>query len=209
MRFELTHILLTHHHHDHIAELARLVNLHRRPRCSTTPRARGCPRRDRRSRAWPADRLRRPARSNPCTRPATPPACSSLLVNGRRIHRRHPVQGLGRRRPGARAHDLRRHQATRSWRRSHAPGRDRRTPGHTDPTTVADEWRQRVHARLARPRPRGRQSRAPRLGEPATLILLGHRLRRRRQGVGALAGRRRRHRARVAGAARRRGAGAG
>ena len=53
------------------------------------------------------------------------------------------------------------------------PAETRIHPGHTDPTTVADELETNlVRADLARPRSRGRPP-VRRAGEPATLILLG------------------------------------
>ena len=60
-------------------------------------------------------------------------------------------------------------------------------PGHTEPTTVADEWeQQRVRARLARPGPRGRRA-VHRDGRAGHARAARRRLRRRPQGLGALA----------------------
>ena len=74
-------------------------------------------------------------------------------------------------------------------------------PGHTDPTTIGDEFEtQRVHPRLARPGPRGRRAvhGARRAGDARAAR---RRLRRRAQGLGPLARRARRHRPRLAGPA--------
>ena len=75
-------------------------------------------------------------------------------------------------------------------------------PGHTDPTTVGDELeQQRVRAHLARARRRGLRAvhRARRAGDAGPAR---RRLRRRPQGVGALARRLGRHRAGLEGRAR-------
>ena len=71
-------------------------------------------------------------------------------------------------------------------------------PGHSDETSVAREWDANAFIRVWRGLdPEGSQP-CTALGQPATLVLLGRRLRRGHQGVGALAGRLRRHRARLA-----------
>ena len=77
---------------------------------------------------------------------------------------RHAVQGLGRRRARAGAHDLR---GPPVLDHGHAHGasaaRPAIHPGHTDPTTVGRRvGEQRVRPRLARPRSRGRRAAAPR-----------------------------------------------
>ena len=76
------------------------------------------------------------------------------------------------------------------------PHETRVHPGHTDPTTIGDEWESNAFVRLwrgldeeGRREPQGR-------GRGRDARALGARLRRRQQGVGALAGRARRHRAR-------------
>ena len=63
-------------------------------------------------------------------------------------------------------------------------------PGHSEPTTVAREWEHNPFIRIWRGLDREGSQPCVALGEPATLILLGARLRRRPQGLGALAGRR-------------------
>ena len=78
-------------------------------------------------------------------------------------------------------------------------------PGHTDPTTVGDELEtQRVRPDLARRGRRGRP-RVHRDGREGDARAARRRLRRRAQGVGALARRPGRHRARLAGLASVRG----
>ena len=71
-------------------------------------------------------------------------------------------------------------------------------PGHSEPTSVAQEWDSNSFIRVWRGLdPEGAEP-CVALGQPATLVLLGAGLRRRHEGMGALAGRRRRHRARLA-----------
>ena len=117
----------------------------------------------------------------------------------RRVHRRHAVQGLGRRRARAGSHHLRR---TSRFDHGHAA----RTPaGNPDPPRPHRPHHggrraraQPVRAHLARSRPRGHRAvhgaRRARHPDPAR-----RRLRRRPQGLGALARRLGRHRARLAG----------
>jgi hypothetical protein len=53
---------------------------------------------------------------------------------------------------------------------------DRRTvihPGHTDPTTVAEEWETNSFIRVWRGLDREGQGRCRAMGEPATLVLWG------------------------------------
>ena len=72
-------------------------------------------------------------------------------------------------------------------------------PGHADPTSVArGVGAQPVHPRVARPR-RARARALHRAGRARDAGAAVRRLRRRTQGVGALAGRLGRHRARLAG----------
>ena len=78
------------------------------------------------------------------------------------------------------------------------PAETRIHPGHTDPTTVADELEHnRVRADLAGLDPEGDEP-CTALGEPGHADPARRRLRRRPQGLGPLARRLRRHRPRVA-----------
>src|SRR5215208_69761 len=117
----------------------------------------------------------------------------------RRLHRRHAVQELGRRRPGARPHDLRGPQALDHGRAARAAARDDDPPRSHRPDYGRRRAReQRVRARLARSRSRGRRA-VHRDGRAGDADPARRRLRRRSQGVGPLAGRRRRHHPRLAG----------
>ena len=133
-----THVLLTHHHFDHVCEVQALrerwpglevlisplerdlLRRQRRPERRRTgrPRRRWRPASSRRARRCRSAS----SRSVRCTRPGTPPGCSRSCVargHGRRartradaagggVHRRHAVQGLGRRRARPGPHHLRR-----------------------------------------------------------------------------------------------------
>ena len=68
-------------------------------------------------------------------------------------------------------------------------------PGHTEPTTVAEERESNAFVRVWRGLDPEGDEECTAMGEPATLDPAGRRLRRRPQGLGALARRRRRHRA--------------
>ena len=146
LELEPTHLLLTHHHFDHVCEAQALRE--RWPRAAGADqraRARPAPgerrsgrvgqRRGRRAR-WrpgPSRRARRcpsaSSRCARCTRPGTRPGCCRSWSARRRwrraavgpgrggVHRRHAVQGLGGRRAGARATPATSTCATRSWAR--------------------------------------------------------------------------------------------
>ena len=122
------------------------------------PRRRAHPGRQRdpaAGRARPGRRARRRGAADP-----RPHQGHAQLPRGqRRVHRRHAVQGLGRRRARARPHDLR-----RPARVDHGPP-DGAAARHRPPARAHrrdDGGRgvgaQRVHPRLARPRPRGRRA---------------------------------------------------
>ena len=195
----VTHILLTHHHGDHVAELG--AALERWPDATVL--------------AHPEERV--PGTTgdlNPGDEveiggltvkalhtPGHTAGMLALLVDGRAVHRRHAVQGLGRRRPRARLDVLRGHQASIMDVILTLPGETVLRPGHTDPSTVADELENNPFVRdLARSRRRGRRA-VHGARRPRHAGALGPRLRRRPQGLGALAGRPRRHRSGLQGRA--------
>ena len=76
------------------------------------------------------------------------------------------------------------------------PHETRVHPGHTDPTTIGDEWESNAFIRLWRGLDEEGDERCTVEGQDGHARPVGARLRRRQQGVGALAGRQRRHRAR-------------
>ena len=78
------------------------------------------------------------------------------------------------------------------------PPERRLLPGHTDESTIGREWEHNPFvARLARRRARGQRARDASAGRDATLDRLEPRLRRQRQGLGALRRRHRRDRRRL------------
>ena len=133
---------------------------------------------------------RRPGGRARCTRRATRRACSSLLVEGNVFTGdtlfKNSVGGV--RAPGHTTYADLKHSIMDVLLA--LPPETVIRPGHTDPTTVADEWEtQRVRPRLARPGPRGRRA-VHRDGRAGDARAARRRLRRRAQGVGALARRR-------------------
>ena len=96
-----------------------------------------------------------------------------LARRGRRVHRRHPVQELGRRRARPGSHDLHRPQALDHGRLLALPGETIIRPGHTEPTTVAQEWDTNAFVRVWRGLDPEGDEPCTALGEPATLVLLG------------------------------------
>ena len=201
----VSHVLLTHHHHDHVSELPKIARGVPGRRGAHPPVARPTSSRASPARSRAARRRRRRARGRRRIHtPGPHEGDARLRRRRRRLHRRHAVQGLGRRRPRARAHDATRTSSTRSWTGSCALDHD--LPDPPRPHRPDDDRRgvgeQPVHPPVARPRRGGRRARQV-WGEHGDARPPRPRLRRRPQGVGPLAGRPRRHRARLAGRAQR------
>jgi len=187
----LTHVLLTHHHHDHVAELDAVcgqfpdapVLIHELER-PEVPQATGD---DGPGPDHPDGRAVDRARS---TRPGTPPACCPLLVDGTDVFTgdtlfKGSVGGV--RAPGHTTYaDLK--TSIMDKLLALAPS-TRIHPGHTDPTTVADELEHNRFVRIWR----GSRSRGERPvhghGRAGDAHPARRRLRRRPQGLGPLAGR--------------------
>ncbi|CAA9460990.1 MAG: Hydroxyacylglutathione hydrolase, partial [uncultured Solirubrobacteraceae bacterium] len=159
-------------------------------------RARAGPRRQPRHEAQRPARDRRPRRRGAAH--AGPYRGHALPAGQRqRLHGRHAVPQLRRRRAGAGLDQLRRPQAlgdggaAAAARRHRHPARPHRAEHRR-----RGAREQRLRARLARPGPGGRRAvhGAGRAGDAGAA---GRRLRRRPQGVGALARRPRRHRPRL------------
>jgi hydroxyacylglutathione hydrolase len=173
MRFELSHVLLTHHHHDHVAELDRV--LEQQPGAQVL--------------IHPLER-EQIARATGVMNPGAPIECGalvieplhtpghtagmlSLLVNGTDVFTgdtlfKGSVGGV--RAPGHTTYaDLKRSIMDTLLK---LPPATRIHPGHTDPTTVADELEHNPFVRIWRGvDPEGSEP-CTALGEPATLILL-------------------------------------
>ena len=162
----VTHVLLTHHHGDHVSALGdtlerypdAIVLAHPDERVPGTT-----------GDMHPGDELdhRRPdgqgpAHAGPHRRHAQPARRRPGAV-----HRRHAVQGLGRRRARARQHLLRGHQALDHGRDPHAPAGDRPAPRPHRPEHGRRRARaQPVRAHLARRWTRRAASSARRSASP-------------------------------------------
>jgi glyoxylase-like metal-dependent hydrolase (beta-lactamase superfamily II) len=173
MRFSLTHVLLTHHHHDHVAELDRVLERHPGTPVlihplerDQVPGATGT--------LQPGETITSGALEiEPLHTPGHTAGMLSLLVSGTDVFTgdtlfKGSVGGV--RAPG--------HTTFADLRSSimdtllTLPAGTRIHPGHTDPTTVADELEHNPFVRIWRGiDPEGEEA-CTALGEPATLILM-------------------------------------
>jgi hydroxyacylglutathione hydrolase len=172
--FSLTHVLLTHHHHDHVMELDRVLERH-----PGTPVLIHPLERDQVPGATadlqPGQRIESGALSvEPLHTPGHTAGMLSLLINGTDVFTgdtlfKGSVGGV--RAPGSTSYaDL---KASIMETLLQLPPETRIHPGHTDPTTVADELERNRFVRIWRGLdPEGTES-CTALGDPATLILLG------------------------------------
>jgi hydroxyacylglutathione hydrolase len=173
MRFELTHVLLTHHHHDHVAELDQVLAAHPQAEVlihplerESVPQAKGT--------MEPGTPIDVGAvRIEPLHTPGHTAGMLSLLANGTDVFTgdtlfRGSVGGV--RAPG--------HTTYADLKRSimetllTLPPATRIHPGHTDPTTVADELEHNPFVRIWRGLDSEGSEPCTALGQPATLILL-------------------------------------
>jgi hydroxyacylglutathione hydrolase len=173
MRFQLTHILLTHHHHDHVAELDKILEKH-----PGTPVL-----------IHPLEREQVPGATGtlepgepilsgaleiePLHTPGHTAGMLSFLVSGGDVFTgdtlfKGSVGGV--RAPGHTTFaDLKSSIMDKLLK---LPPGTRIHPGHTDPTTVADEREHNPFVRIWRGAdPEGDEA-CTALGEPATLILM-------------------------------------
>jgi hydroxyacylglutathione hydrolase len=173
-RWQLAHVLLTHHHHDHVAELEQVMAAH--PEAPVL--------------IHPLERSLVPSATGDLTpettltvggleiralhTPGHTAGMISLLVNGSDVFTgdtlfKGSVGGV--RAPGHTTYaDL---KASIMDRLLTLPPETRIHPGHTDPTTVADELETNRFVRIWRGLdPEGDEA-CTALGEPARLILLG------------------------------------
>ena len=194
---EPTHVLLTHHHFDHVSEVGALrerwpeleVLIHPLERellaegAATGDRgAAGETLRFGTLEVRPLQHAR--AHGGDAVLPVCAPdgqrgRCyehRAGRVHGARrggVHRRHALPRLGRRGAGARPHDLHRPEGLDHGHADGAAAGDCDLPGPRRPEhRRAGVGAQPLHPRLARPR-RGGHERCTALGEPATLVLLG------------------------------------
>jgi hydroxyacylglutathione hydrolase len=174
MRFQLTHVLLTHHHFDHVAELDQVlarhpgtpVLIHELERDSI-PQATGT--------MAPGEKIECGALTiEPLHTPGHTAGMLSLLIDGNDVFTgdtlfKGSVGGV--RAPGHTTYaDLKSSIMDTLLK---LPPETRIHPGHTDPTTVADELEHNKFVRIWRGLdPEGSEP-CTAMGEPATLILLG------------------------------------
>jgi hydroxyacylglutathione hydrolase len=173
-QFTLTHVLLTHHHHDHVAELDAVlaehpgtpVLIHELER-DLVPVATGT--------MAPGERIESGALTvEPIHTPGHTGGMLSLLVDGTDVFTgdtlfKGSVGGV--RAPGSTSYaDLKSSIMDRLLK---LPPETRIHPGHTDPTTVAGELEHNGFVRIWRGLDLEGDGSCTALGEPATLILLG------------------------------------
>ena len=172
MRFQLTHVLLTHHHHDHVAALEQVRQAHPGAGVLIHPLER--------EQVPQATGTMEPAAAidvgalviEPLHTPGHTAGMLSLLVNGTDVFTgdtlfKGSVGGV--RAPGHTTYeDLKRSIMETLLK---LPPATRIHPGHTDPTTVADELERNPFVRIWTGRdPEGSEP-CTALGQPATLIL--------------------------------------
>ena len=168
---QIAAVLLTHHHHDHLAGLERLSEEFGAPILAHELTARE------------VDGVDRTLTDNETVSfggldvealftPGHAPGHLAFLVNEhRRLHRRRALQGDGGRHPRARRDRLRGPQGVRRAPARRCRAETRIHPGHTLPTTVAEERESNPFFRIWTGRdPEGDEECTVR-GEPATLVL--------------------------------------
>ncbi|HUE25586.1 MAG TPA: MBL fold metallo-hydrolase [Solirubrobacteraceae bacterium] len=172
MRFSLTHVLLTHHHHDHVAELDRVRERHPQAEVLIHPLERELVDGVSGTMEPGAPIISGALEIEPIHTPGHTAGMLSLLVGGTDVFTgdtlfRGSVGGV--RAPGHTSYaDLKNSIMDRLLK---LPPETRIHPGHTDPTTVAEELEHNPFVRIWRGLdPEGTKS-ATAFGEPATLIL--------------------------------------
>ncbi len=173
MRFALTHVLLTHHHYDHVAALEQVRESHPNAEVLIHPLERELV-----AGATGTMEPGTPITSGaieiePIHTPGHTAGMLSLLVNDTDVFTgdtlfKRSVGGV--RAPGHTTYaDLKTSIMDKLLR---LPGGTRIHPGHTDPTSVADELEHNPFVRIWRGLdPEGREP-CTALGQPATLILM-------------------------------------
>jgi hydroxyacylglutathione hydrolase len=173
MRFSLTHVLLTHHHFDHVAELDKVLERHPGTPVLIHPLER--------DQVPGATATMEPGQAiesgaltiEPLPTPGHTAGMLSLLVERTDVFTgdtlfKGSVGGV--RAPGHTTYADLKHSIMETLLKLPPPTRIH--PGHTDPTTVADELEHNPFVRIWRGAdPEGLQP-CTALGQPATLILL-------------------------------------
>ncbi len=172
--FNLTHVLLTHHHHDHVADLDRVLERHPGTPVLIHPLEREL--------VQGATGTMQPGTTiesgtlqiEPLHTPGHTAGMLSLLINGSDVFTgdtlfKGSVGGV--RAPGHTTYsDL---KSSIMDTLLSLPPSTRIHPGHTEPTTVADELEHNAFVRIWRGVDPEGQEPCTALGEPATLVLLG------------------------------------
>jgi len=173
-QFTLTGVLLTHHHHDHIAELTKVLRrdpdievlIHELER-EYVPAASGT--------LEPGQVIETGAlQIQPLHTPGHTAGMVSLLVNGTDVFTgdtlfKGSVGGV--RAPGHTTYADLKHSIMDTLLK--LPPETRIHPGHTEPTTVAEELEHNAFVRIWRGLDPEGSGACRALGQPATLILLG------------------------------------
>ena len=173
MRFSLTHVLLTHHHFDHVAELEKVLERHPGTPVLIHPLERdevpGAT-----ATMEPGQTIESGALTiEPLHTPGHTAGMLSLLMGGTDVFTgdtlfKGSVGGV--RAPGHTTYADLKHSIMDTLLK--LPPETRIHPGHTDPTTVADEIEHNPFVRIWRGEDPEGQEPCTALGEPATLILL-------------------------------------
>jgi hydroxyacylglutathione hydrolase len=173
-QFTLSHVLLTHHHHDHVAELEQVMELY-----PGTPALIHPLERERVPSATGTMAPESPIQSGgleiaPLHTPGHTAGMLSLLVNGTDVFTgdtlfKGSVGGV--RAPGHTSYsDLKSSIMDKLLK---LPQHTRIHPGHTEPTSVAEELEHNSFVRIWRGLDAEGAESCLALGQPATLILLG------------------------------------
>lgn len=172
-RMTPTHVLLTHHHGDHVADLPKLLErwpglevlIHPAERDLVTGVTGELP---------PGEQLRIGAIDVlPLHTPGHTAGMLSLLVDGQVFTGdtlfKNSVGGV--RAPGSTSYEDLRSSIMQTL--MGLPPTTVVRPGHSDPTTIADEWEHNAFVRVWRGLDPEGEEPCTALGEPATLVLLG------------------------------------
>ena len=173
-QLQLTHVLLTHHHHDHVVELGAVLDAYPGTPVLIHPLERDLVQ-GASGTMEPGEAIESGAlRIEPIHTPGHTSGMLSLLVDGSDVFTgdtlfKGSVGGV--RAPGHTSYaDLKTSIMDKLLK---LPPQTRMHPGHTDPTTVADELEHNRFVRIWRGvDPEGDQA-CTAMGESATLILLG------------------------------------
>ena len=167
----VTHVLLTHHHHDHVAELDKVLErwpdaqvlAHAEERVAGTT-----------GEMKPEEEIQIGGLTvRPLHTPGHTAGMLSLLVDGNVFTGDTLFKGSvgGVRAPGSTSYDDLKHSIMDVL--LELPGDTTIRPGHTDPTTVDEELESNRFVRIWRGMDPEGSDECTALGEPATLILLG------------------------------------